>query len=223
MAKSGRRPPDLRGSLGSLVQSALEQVGVVREVVERGAQAQRTRLDALKLERRRRDAMAQLGEVIYNLAMRGRLGELADDPDVRAQLEDIDTLDQRIDAAESRGASGFRANAGVPASTARRKSRAAKAEREPMRVWRPVPPFAAGEAHAHPDDDLDDDPRPPSRDDAVSALRGRGISFNDRWDDDDLEDYMHEDDVPPPPTPATKPAAKPAAKPRKRRGKSQKK
>jgi hypothetical protein len=90
-------------------------------------------------------------------------------------------------------------------------------------VWRPVPPFAAGEAHAHPDDDLDDDPRPPSRDDAVSALRGRGISFNDRWDDDDLEDYMHEDDVPPPPTPATKPAAKPAAKPRKRRGKSQKK
>ena len=77
MAKSGRRPPgDLRNTLGSLMQSALEQMGVVREVVERGAQAQRTRYDSVRLDRRRRDALAALGEVIHRLAVRGHLGEL---------------------------------------------------------------------------------------------------------------------------------------------------
>ena len=122
MAKSGRRPPDFRDTLGSLVQSALEQVGAVREVVERGAQAQRNRYDTVKFERRRKDAMAGLGEVVYRKAVRGQLGEIGDDPDVLAQLEEIDALDQRIEATERRGASsGFRANAGWPQRGASRR------------------------------------------------------------------------------------------------------
>ncbi len=222
MAKSGRRPPDLRDTLGSLVQSALEQVGVVREVVERGAQAQRNRYDTGKFERRRKDAMAALGEAVYRRAVRDNLGELADDPDVRARLEEIDNFDQRIEATGQKETSGFRANAGWPRS--RRRSRGG--DGEPTRVWRPVPPFAAPEG-VDEDDELDDQPAPvpPPVDAApapVAQARSGGIRFGDDWgDDDDLEQYMHEDDVPqaaaPEPEPKPKPKPKPKAKPRKRR------
>ncbi len=209
------------------MQSALEQVSVVREVVERGAKAQRSRYDTVKFERRRSDAMAALGEVMYRRAVSGRLGDLADDPDVRARLEEIDNLDQRIEATEQRGTPGFRANAGWPKQRGRRAG--GDRAREPMRVWRPVPPFAAPDG-VDEEDEIDDalEPVPPPVDAApepVAQQRSGGIRFGDDWDDDDLEDYMHEDDVPaasaaaaapePEPKPAPKPKAKP--KPRKRR------
>lgn len=217
------------------MQSALEQVSVVREVVERGAKAQRSRYDTVKFERRRNDAMAALGEVMYRRAVSGRLGDLADDPDVRARLEEIDNLDQHIEATDQRGTSGFRANAGWP------KQRGARAggdrAREPMRVWRPVPPFAAPDG-VDEEDELDDDlePVPPPVDAAPEPVaqqrrpaRGGGIRFGDDWDDDDLEDYMHEDDVPatsaatPAPEPEPKPAPKPKAKPKPRKRRAPKK
>ena len=213
------------------MQTALEQVSVVREVVERGAQAQRSRYDTVKVERQRKDAMAALGEVMYRKAVRGDLGEVGKDPDVRAQLEEIDNLDQRIEAAEQRGTSGFRANAGFSKKRGRRQG----ADREPMRVWRPVPPFAAPKG-VNDRDELDDDlePVPPPIDvvaEPAAPAGGGGIRFGDDWndDDDDLEEYMHADDVPEAaaaaaePEPVAKPVPKPTAKPKARKRRAPKK
>jgi len=212
------------------MQSALERVGVVREVVERGAQAQRSRYDTVKLERRRKDEMAALGEAVYRRAVRGNLGELGEDPDVHAKLEEIDSLDQRIEASEGRGASGFGANAGWP----KQRGPATGGDGKPMRVWRPVPPFAAPDG-ADPDDDLE--PLPPPIDigaapEAVAQVRSGGIRFGDDWDDDDdLEEYMHADDVPqaadtalaPEAAAVSEPAAAPARSPKPRRRRAPKK
>jgi len=226
MASSGRRPPgDLRNTLGSLVQSALEQVGAVREVVGRSAQAQRSRYDSVRHERRRRDALAALGEVVHALATRGQLGDLVDDPEVRAQLEEIAGIDQRAEASEQRDHGSFAANAGTAPGARARPKRERGSDGE-VRVWRPVRPSAVASA----DPECDDEPAAieAEREHDPPPMKGRGISFGDDWDDDndddDLEEYMCDDDIPaatepepPPPKAKAKAKAKPKAKPRKRR------
>jgi hypothetical protein len=157
MAK-GRRPPDIRNTLGSFVQSALEQVGVVRDVVERGAAAQRERYETVKLERERSQALAELGEAVYRLAVQDRLGPVAEAPELRPLLAEIDGLDQRIEAAADRGRdeAGFEARAGFPprreavasGAVPGRPARAGSGAAGEVRVWRPVPSFAAHEAAA---------------------------------------------------------------------------
>ncbi|RMH41356.1 MAG: hypothetical protein D6689_11345 [Deltaproteobacteria bacterium] len=214
MARSRRKPPDLRDALGSFVQTALEQVGAVREVVERGAQAQRSRYDAIRLDRRRRDALAALGEAVYRRAVRGALGDLAEDPDIAEHIDEIDAIDQRIEAAASpRG--GFAARSGWPRGRTR--------DARDVRVWRPVPPTAAPRA---PDDDdertdagmadLADRIRreAAAAGDALAdalAPRAGAVRFDDAWDDDDLEEYMHADDVPSPAVDAGRGAGRPDA------------
>jgi len=210
----GRRPPDFRTTIGSLVQSALEQVGAVRDVVERGAQTQRHRLDAVRLQRKRRDALASLGEAVYRLAVQGRLGPLADEAEIEARIAEIDDLDQQIEMADEsthEDTGGFAANAGWPkpreAVSAFSGSAAARRRRssEPVRMWRPVPPGAAPAAGtpsepAEPSAPLPATPTAPHRAPRRSApppVTGRGISFDDDWDED-LEEYMHEDDIPKP-------------------------
>jgi hypothetical protein len=226
----------LRDTLGSLVKGALEQVGVVREVVERGAKAQRSRYDAVRMERQRRDALAALGEVVYRRAVSGRLGALADDAEVAAQIEEIDALDQRIEAADQPRAEGFRGRAGWP----RRGGEAKPGRGEAARVWRPVPasvaPAAAdgaapaGDARTARDDERDQPPAAeigPAAGSGGVARTGAGIRFGGDWDDDDdLEEYMHADDVPHAPTPPgpardDEPAPEPPRRRSRRRAKSQ--
>ena len=90
--RGGFRPADVRGTLGSLLKSTLAQVGVVRDVIERGAREGRSRLDEARAGRRRHEALAELGEVVLELIRRGEidLGEL---PEVRDVVADLDQLD----------------------------------------------------------------------------------------------------------------------------------
>ena len=76
--RGGFRPPELRGTLGTLLRTTLAQAGAVREVLERGAREGRSRLDGVLANRRRQDAIAELGEIVLDLIRRGEidLGEL---------------------------------------------------------------------------------------------------------------------------------------------------
>jgi hypothetical protein len=214
MARKGRsgggfRPPELRGTLGTLINTALSQAGVVRDALERGAREGRSRLDEVRTNRRRNDALAELGELVLDLIRKGEidLGELPEakqlvrfldelDGDDSGDDEDLDAIarpssrkrfDDRDDGTVSSASSVSSASASRP--WAPRKPSA------PQRVWRPQvdptpepepyvgaepePPVAAGTS------------REPRRLPNNPARKG-GIAF----DDEDLAEYMHPDDVP---------------------------
>ena len=67
----GFRPPELRGTLGTLIRTTLQQAGVVRDVIQRGAREGRSRIDDARASRRRSDALAELGELVLDLIRRG--------------------------------------------------------------------------------------------------------------------------------------------------------
>src|SRR3990170_8292957 len=93
---------DLRGTLGSLIRSTIDQVGAVREAVERGARNQRVWIDGALLQRKYREALAELGEAVYELAAAGELGDLADHPELASRLDEIQAIDERLTDAEDR-------------------------------------------------------------------------------------------------------------------------
>ena len=192
----GLRPPELRGTLGTLLRTT-------REVLERGAREGRERLDEALASRRREGALAELGEIVLDLVRRGEidLSELPEAREVVARLDDLD---------------GDQADAGVGAAVASRRDRFDRRSRDESapdgtvsaqtwapptrnrpagadRVWRPVapPPPPA-------DEDFD---RPTVRGTRKPAPRRGGIAFDEpaSSDDADLGDYMHPDDVPPKP------------------------
>lgn len=203
---------DLRGTLGSLIRSTIDQVGAVREAVERGARNQRVWIDGALLQRKYREALAELGETVYELAASGELGDLAEHPELAGRLDEIRAIDERLTEAEDRvreataaardTAERLAARAGLPTGmlgrprTARRRG---DEDHGPVDVWRP--PGTGTVPHDREPDDEEDgtvaavtgggarpERRPP-------AARGRGgISFVD--EDEDLADYMHPDDVP---------------------------
>lgn len=219
MAKGRKPPPALRGTLGTLLRTTLQQVGVVREVVERQARSSRSRLDSALLQRKHRDTMLALGEAVYELAVSGELGELEEFPEIMEQLAELEALELQIAEALERAQ---REAAGMPV---RQRTRPRQPPRSPQntsrdnsfRVWRPTLPD---------DDPLDDDPvaepadpaEPPSTAAGVperkpqrSAARSRrarraarsssgGIAFvaDEPADEDEaeLQAYMHDDDVP---------------------------
>src|SRR5215470_9516376 len=76
--RGGFRPPELRGTLGTLLRTT---TGVVRDALERGAREGRARLDDVRLSRRRQDALADLGELVLSLIRRGEIDRLLDDFD----------------------------------------------------------------------------------------------------------------------------------------------
>jgi hypothetical protein len=202
------KTPELRGTLGTLLRTTLQQAGVVRDaardVLERGAREGRTRLDDLRSNRRRQEALAELGEVVLDLIRRGEI-DVAELPEARDIVEHLDELD----AAESSDASSRDSTPTVPPpSRSRFDDRAKDKEKDdgtvsssqwapparrpgrPTNVWRPTP-----EAESPADDQPPTSPghKPlPRRDPA----RKGGIQFDD---DSDLADYMHPDDVPPKP------------------------
>jgi hypothetical protein len=88
----GFRPPELRGTLGTLLRTTLEQASFVREALERGAREGRSRLDDALAGRRRKDALAELGELVLDLIRRGEidLGELPEAAELVRFLDDLD-------------------------------------------------------------------------------------------------------------------------------------
>lgn len=193
-----RRPPEIRGTLGTLIRSALAQAGGVREVLERGVRQGRERIDNYRSDARRTEALAELGEIVLDLVRRGEIdpNELPEARDVIRHLEEIDGEE---------GDAGFRDEIAQPPSRSRFDTRSSPSRerdddgttsstrwspptpaRPAARVWRPVDPAAEEAAPPAPARrvPLPKDPH-----------RKGGISFGGD-DDDDLADYMHPDDVP---------------------------
>jgi hypothetical protein len=179
--RGGFKPPELRGTLGTLLRTAVSQAGVVRDAIERGTQNLRT-------DRRRQEALAELGEVVLELVRNGEidLGELPEARSIIAHLDELDGGEGAPDEAlapRSRRRFDDRERAAADDGTVSAKTWQPPNRRsgKPTNVWRPreaAEPVAA--------------PRPP-RDPA----RKGGIQFADDPDpDDDLADYMHPDDVP---------------------------
>lgn len=88
----GFRPPELRGTLGTLLRTTLAQAGTLRDALERGAREGRSRLDSALSNRRRHDALAELGDIVLDLIRRGEIDvdELPEVRDIVAHLDDID-------------------------------------------------------------------------------------------------------------------------------------
>lgn len=199
----GFRPPELRGTLGTLLRTT---TGVVRDAIERGAREGRARLDDVRANRRRHDALADLGEVVLDLIRRGEidLSELPEARDLVRQLDELDAeeseevepprprirrrFDDR-DTTDDGTVSAMRnTKPTVPDRPARAKNATtpyvptpSRAPTKPLKVWRPP----------RDEDSLGPDiPALPKRD----PHRKGGISFDS---DADLADYMHPDDVPP--------------------------
>lgn len=214
MARKGRsgggggfRPPELRGTLGTLINTALSQAGVVRDVLERGAREGRSRLDDMRHTRKRTDALAELGELVLDLIRKGEidLGELPEAKQLVRQLDELDGDDSGDDRdldevvrPSSRRRFDDRDDGTVTSAAPDRPWPPRKPASTSQRVWRPV---------------VDDDPAPASASQASAPeshahhareprrlpnnpTRKGGIAF----DDDDLAEYMHPDDVPPKPS-----------------------
>ena len=203
--RGGFRPPELRGTLGTLLRTT---TGVVRDAIERGAREGRARLDDVRANRRRQDALAELGELVLDLIRRGEidLGELPEARDLVRHLDELDAgeepepepveqrprIRRRFDDrdAEDGTVSALRnSRPTVPDRPAVRTKGAtsqfvptpSRAPTKPLKAWRPP----------RPDEDSigPDIPALPKRD----PHRKGGITF----EDEDLGDYMHPDDVPP--------------------------
>jgi hypothetical protein len=90
---------DLRDQLGSFLKGALSQLDSVREVVVQKANAGRIHLDVAMMRRRRREVLADLGEVVAKLAVEGKLSE-DDFPEIGPALAQLEALDEKIAAEE---------------------------------------------------------------------------------------------------------------------------
>jgi hypothetical protein len=105
--RGGRtRGPELRGTLGTLLRTTLAQAGAVREVLERGAREGKARFDVARSERRRDQALADLGGLVLELIERGEAPELAEHPDVAAAIDaivELDAADAGRDDRDERG------------------------------------------------------------------------------------------------------------------------
>lgn len=217
----GFRPPELRGTLGTLLRTALQQAGGVRDAIERATSEGRTRLDNYRNDRQRHDALAELGEIVLELIRQGEI-DIDELPEARELVRHLDDLDASSDEADNEALRDIAAAPQRQRFDARRSptpapARSARGRDEdgtvgsgvrwtppkpaaPQRVWRPP----ADDAPSHPHEDRhaasEEAPAAPARRGVpIPAMpnhphRKGGISFED---DDDLAEYMHPDDVPP--------------------------
>lgn len=133
---------DIQGTLGTLLRTTLHQMGVVKEAVERQARSSLGQLDTAKLQRRRREALARLGEVVWEMAVNGELGELAERSEIAALLDEIEELEASAGEGGEPGEEpgeeddGAVSSAGwkPPAPGAHARGRR---HHDTMRVWRP--------------------------------------------------------------------------------------
>ena len=200
----GFRTPEARSTLGTLLRTAIQQAGGVKDALTRGAQQGREKIEELRSDRRRNDALAELGELVLDLIRRGEI-DVAELPEARDLIRTLDEIDAENEESDitttqpfNRGRFDDRGAAPSPSRTPARGATPARGEdgtvgsgarwspsktaTAPQRVWRPE---AAAEPEATPArgvvPTLPKDPH-----------RKGGISF----EDDDLADYMHPDDVP---------------------------
>lgn len=171
------------------------------DVARRSALSGKQRFDGALLERRRREALAELGETLHELVRSGEL-ELDELPELARGVEEVDDLDRQIAEAEALAAGGggggrrpVRLSRNeAPANWARERGSRPRPPPVEPRVWRPgVGPAAgppeeapAGGGAIAPADDarggivfLEDDAAPAERD-----------------PDDSLDAYMNDEDVP---------------------------
>jgi len=211
--RGGLRPPELRGTLGTLLRTT---TSVVRDALERGAREGRARLDDARAGRRRQDALAELGELVLDLIRRGEidLAELPEARDLIRQLDDLDVEPTHADREPPRAATRARFDA-RPRRDARAEgdgtvsSRASSADLAALRASRTTVQNRANLTETRstlaPTKPIKglwrtdvDAPGPP---DAPAPRRPLATHDPDRkggitFDDDDLNDYMHPDDVP---------------------------
>jgi hypothetical protein len=90
--RRGRGASDLGGTLGSLLRSTLEQAGAVREAFERSARTGRARIDEALSDRKRANALAELGEIVLELVRQGEL-DLEELPEIRDSVNALDRID----------------------------------------------------------------------------------------------------------------------------------
>ncbi|HEY1554013.1 MAG TPA: hypothetical protein VGF94_04215 [Kofleriaceae bacterium] len=182
----GLRPPELRGTLGTLLRTT-------REVLERGVSSGRERLDEALSSRRREGLLAELGEIVLDLVRRGEidLGELPEAREVVARLDDLDGDDADAGAAPASASSRDRSrfdrrttgDGTVSGQTWAPPNRKRAAATGTARVWRPPAP----------DEPTVDQPTVRG---TRKVPRPGGITFEADSSDSDLADYMHPDDVP---------------------------
>jgi hypothetical protein len=191
----GFKPPELRGTLGTLLRTTLQQAGVVKDAIsdtlERGARQGRARLDDLRADRRRQEALAELGELVLELIRKGEI-DLAELPEAQSIVDHLEELDAEEDAAEASPPRSVRQrfddrggddDGTVSSTTWRPPNRRAG---KPTQVWKPNVE-AAGEPTPETN---------PGHKALPREARKGGIAFPADDDDDDLADYMHPDDVP---------------------------
>jgi hypothetical protein len=182
-----RRGPELRGTLGTLLRTTLAQAGNLRDVLERGAREGRSRVEGALANRRRTDALSELGEIVLDLIRRGEV-DVDELPEARDIVQHLDELDAEADDErepprsirkrfDTRKHDARNEDDGTTSSTTwappnRPRSSATQ------RIWRP---------------NVDAIPAP------STAKKSGGIRFEDN--DDDLAEYMHPDDVPKKPDP----------------------
>ncbi|MEO6773032.1 MAG: hypothetical protein ABI467_08405 [Kofleriaceae bacterium] len=179
--RGGFRPPELRGTLGTLLRTTLAQAGGL-------ARQGRARLDDALAGRRRGEALAELGEIVLDLIRRGEI-EIEQLPEARAVVEHLDELDAEAatdagerDLAPAPSRSRFDDRGGSDGTvTASRWAPPPRKAATPARVWRPP-------VEDRPADEITARDRP--------VKKKGGISFGKQDDDDDLAEYMHPDDVP---------------------------
>jgi len=108
MAKRGSS--DITSQLGSFLRTTLQQLDTVGKVVVQKGKAGKIQFDLTMLRRRRKDALAALGEATARLAAEGRLPD-DDFPELARGLGDLEAIDERIEAEERRARA---AAAGLP-------------------------------------------------------------------------------------------------------------
>jgi len=188
------RPPEIRGTLGTLLRTAIQQAGGVKDALTRSAQQGREKLDELRADKRRQDALADLGELVLDLIRRGEI-DVAELPEAKDLIRQLDDIDADSDEADITTTQPFNRNRfddrGAP-PTPTRRSRESDGTVGSGATWSPkrsATPAPTAQAH---------EPEAPRRGPQLPTLpkdphRKGGISF----EDEDLGDYMHPDDVPP--------------------------
>lgn len=180
--------------------------------MEQQARSRGGLIDQALEQRRRKESLARLGESVYRLSQRGELGELALDPEIGMALAAIDSMSQDDDSNDGHDESmARRAGAEAVSSADYRPAQTHVPNRGEDRVWRPVMPEDDLKADTLQDSTPPTEDKPyqtgargPIRLARKSAQRsGGGIRFVEEQPqsgdvdcDDDLEGYMHDNDVP---------------------------
>lgn len=196
------RPPELKGTLGTLLRTTLHQAGVVADAARDALGQGRARLDDARQARRRQDALAELGEVVLDLIRRGEI-DVSELPEARDALRKLEGFDD--DRGEDEDEARELDEIATPPSRSRFDTRARAKDDADGTVgssWRPPKPAKPLERVWRPPvakpDDAGEPAAPPAR---VTGTKKGGITFEPDDDDEDLASYMHPDDVPPkPPT-----------------------